>query len=321
VLAADSARFKHVWSAVEIRADGRWAIAAETRLLGSARAAVRERLAMHRRWARTQTDPAEVEARQQALERERAVHAGVLAKLRRVIVHAWPASQPEAIVLLDVGKRTIHTFVGKELDAVPQRLDAYDVVAAVDVRALLRAIDYQPGPRRLHDLGPPQKTKQLNRRGRTLRITPELLIQGSCGISRPFGVPGKLRSYLRERDDTRLRRRLEADAKSLYALYQYGRLHGSVRLRWGFLDERLSAPWVHRDEPMLYTLMRQALDLGLPLEVVTGSAPGWADPWSRARRCTVHKESGGWWTYLVGEDGGLIDAADVQLARILAVVH
>jgi len=128
LLTADSARFKHSWSAVEIRADGRWAIAAQTRLLGSARTAVRERLAMCRRWASAQTDPAEVEARQRALERERAVHAGELAKLRRVIVHGWPASKPEAVVLLDVGTRVIHTFVGKELDAVPQQLNAYDVL-------------------------------------------------------------------------------------------------------------------------------------------------------------------------------------------------
>jgi len=128
LLTADSKRFKHSWSAVEIRADGRWAIAAQTRLLGTARTAVRERLAMCRRWASAQTDPAEVEARQRALERERAVHAGELAKLRRVIVHGWPASKPEAVVLLDVGTRVIHTFVGKELDAVPQQLNAYDVL-------------------------------------------------------------------------------------------------------------------------------------------------------------------------------------------------
>ena len=45
-----------------------------------------------------------------------------------------------------------------------------------------------------------------------------------------------MREYLRSGADTKFRRRLEADAKSLYGLYQYGRLHGCVRLRWGFLD-------------------------------------------------------------------------------------
>ena len=84
-----------------------------------------------------------------------------------------------------------------------------------------------------------------------------------------------------------LRRRLEADAKALLSLYQYGRLHGAVRLRWGFLDEMIPAPWVHPDEARLYGLERQAYETGATLEVVVGSAPGWADPWARALRCRV----------------------------------
>jgi hypothetical protein len=321
-LTADSAKFTQSGSAVEVQTDGRWAIASlGTAALVSARTAVRERLAMVRRWASMRSDPAEIEARRRVIENEQAMHAGELANLRRVIVHSFPAQDPEAVVLLDVGTRAIQTFVGEELAVVKQRLDQYDVIAAIDVRALLRAIDYQPGQRRLADLGPPQKTKQLNKRGRKLKITTELLIQGSCGISRPLGAAEKLRSYLRDGDDTRLRRRLESDAKSLYAFYQYGRLHGSVRLRWGFLDERIPAPWVHYDEPKLYVLKKQALELGIPLEVVAGSAPGWSDPWSRAQRCRVHKESNGWWTHLIREDGYVIDDAEVQLARIVAVVH
>lgn len=320
-LTADSAKFRQSGSAVEARADGHWAIAPGTAALASARTAVRERLAMVRRWAGARSDPAEIEARQRVVEQERVLHAGELARLRRAIVHGFPAQKPEAIVLLDVGGRTINTFLGEELGVVKQRLDEYDVIAAVDVRALLRSIGYQPGQRRLADLGPPQKTKRLNKRGRTLSITTALLIQGSCGISRPLGAAEKLRNYLRDGDDTRLRRRLEADAKSLYAFYQYGRLHGSVRLRWGFLDEHIPAPWVHRDEPTLYVLKKQALELGIPLDIVAGSAPGWADPWSRARQCRVHKQGNGWWTYLISEDGQVIDDADVQLARIVAILH
>jgi hypothetical protein len=321
-LTADPAKFKQSGSAVEVRADGRWAIASsDTSARASARTAVRQRLAMVRRWASMQPDPAEIEARQRLIEKERAMRAGELANLRRVILHGFPAQDPEVVVLLDVGTRAIDTFMGEELGVVKQRLDEYDIIAAVDVRALLRAIDYQPGHRRLADLGPPQKRKQLNQRGRTLKITTELLIQGSCGISRPLGTAEKLRSYLRDGDDTRLRRRLEADAKSLYAFYQYGRLHGSVCLRWGFLDERIPAPWVHRDEPTLYVLKQQALELGIPLDIVAGSAPGWSDPWSRARRCTVHEDTNGWWTHIVSDDGYVIDDAEVQLARIVAVVH
>jgi hypothetical protein len=104
--------------------------------------------------------------------------------------------------------------------------------------------------------------------------------------------------------------------KSLYALYEYGRLHGAVRLRWGFLDERIPAPWVHRDERMLHDLKKDALERGETLEVVVGSAPGWSDPWSRARRVRVEQEQSGWRSSLVGEDGYVIDEGEVQKARL-----
>jgi hypothetical protein len=67
-------------------------------------------------------------------------------------------------------------------------------------------------------------------------------VQGSCQISKAFGQDGKLAHYLATGESTKLVRRLEADAKSLYALYEYGRLHGGVLLRWGFLDELIPAP-------------------------------------------------------------------------------
>ena len=201
-----------------------------------------------------------------------------------------PAIEPPA--------HEISTFVGEEIGAAKATLLAYDVLAAVEARALLRTLGVEPGEHRLADLGPPQKSVQLNRWGRSLRITTSLLVQGSCGISRPFGEEKVLSRYLRDGEHTRLRRRLEADAKSLFALYQYGRLHGRVRLRWGFVDEMIRAPWVHRDEPRLHDLMQHAHERGMPLEVVVGSAPGWADPWSRVQRVQVEKDESGWHWWL-----------------------
>ncbi len=221
------------------------------------------------------------------------------------------------VALLERGEPTrweIPTYMGEDITRSKPKLADYDVLAAVDVRALLRALRFEPGERRLAELGPPQKTRQLNERARTLKITTTLLVRGSCGISRPFGDEKALHTYLREGESTKLRRRLEADARSLYALYQYGRLHGAVRLRWGFLDERLPAPWVHRDEHTLYHLMKRAYEIPAPLEVVVGSAPSWADPWSRVRRAYVEQDEGGWRFWLVDEQGYVIDEADVQAA-------
>jgi len=144
-----------------------------------------------------------------------------------------------------------------------------------------------------------------------------MLIRGSCRIAGPCCDAVRLEGYLRDGQITRLRRRLEADAKSLFAYYQYGRLHGGVRLRWGFLDELIPVRWAHRDEPKFYDLKRQAHEQSRALEVVFGSAPGWAQPWSRVRRCMVRAEPDGHWLTLVDEEGFAIDDLDVQLARLV----
>jgi hypothetical protein len=270
-----------------------------------------------RRWAATRPDPVALEVQRKRVEGERRSHARQLAAMRRVLVYAFPGKQPRALALVDVERREVTTFVDDEMTLAVARLADYEIVGAIDVRMLLRTLAVDPGARRLAELGPPQKTRQLNRQGRTLTITTALLVQSSCGISRPFGDERAMRDYLRNGAITRFRRRLEADAKSLYALYQYGRLHGCIRLRWGFLDERLPAPWVHRDESTLYDLLKEAHERGVPLEVVVGGAPGWNDPWSRARRAYVAIDAWHSPSLLADEQGYEIPRADVQLARLL----
>ena len=318
----DAAKFKRRESAVDVLADGRWAIARDAgTTLVQMRTAVRDRVALARRHAAMRPDPAVLEQQRAEWEKKRAAHGAELASLSRALLVAFPPARPEAVALLDVGEHAITTFVGHELTALPTRLAAYDILGGVDVRGLVRALGFDPGERRLAELGPPQKTKKLDQRGRTLTITTTLLVQGSCGISKPFGAEEKLAEHLARGEMTKLRRRLEADLKSLHALYEYGRLHGAVRLRWGFLDERIPAPWVHRDEPTLHDLKRSALAMNVPLEVVVGSAPGWDEPWSRVRLAHVEQDANGWRTWLTDQDGLPIHEADVQLARLPVALH
>lgn len=316
-LSTDSAAYWRHGAPIRALEDGRWALDPLHAAVPSARQAVREQIELLRRTSHLRTDPEVIAANQRRIDAERDARVAALARTRRVIIHTFPAEKPEAVVLLDVGRRELTTFLGEEIAEATRRLLDYDFLLAVNVRSLLRGLDLDPAERRLGDLRPPQKAKQLNKRGRTLRITLDLLVQGSCGISRPFGRPEVLREYVRCGELTKFRRRLEADAKSLFALYQYGFLHGAVRLRWGFLDEMIPAPWHHRDEPTLYHLMQRAHAAGVALEVVAGSAPGWADPWSRVQRAHVVKEEGRWQSWLVDERGYRIDEADVQLARLV----
>ncbi|MBN2573152.1 MAG: hypothetical protein JXP73_01180 [Deltaproteobacteria bacterium] len=313
----DSAKFRRHDSPIEVLADGRWAIAAGAdAAVATVREAVRVRLAELRGRAALRPDPAAMDARRRAYEQERKEHDAMLAGQSRALLAAFPPAAPRAVAMVDVGRHTVETFIDGELATLRARLSDYEVIGAIDVRALLRALDFDPQSRRLAELGPPQKSITLNRRGRSLKLTPTLLVQGTCRIARPFGDPAKLAGYLASGQLGKLKARLEADAKSLYALHEYGRLHGPVRVRWGFLDEHLPAPWVHWDEPKLYDLKQAALEKDQPLEVVVGSAPGWENPWSRAQRARVVREERGYGSYLVDDDGLQIFDDDVQAARV-----
>lgn len=321
-LTEDAAKFERRGGAVRVLDDGRWTVAEEaTETMRQVRSALRKRVALVRRHGALGADPAALEAARAEWERRRAAHRAELARLSHALLVTFPLTCPRSAVLLDVGENAISTFVEDALGELRARLSTYDVIGAVQVRARLRALAFDPGQRRLAELEPPQKTKQLNRSGRTLKITTALLVQGSCGISKPFGEDGKLTQYLATGATAKLLRRLEADAKSLHALYEYARLHGAMRLRWGFVDERIPAPWVARDEPTLHDLEKAALAMNVPLEVVVGSAPAWSEPWSRARLAHVERDPDGWRNRLVAGDGTIINQADVQRARLSATLH
>jgi hypothetical protein len=148
-----------------------------------------------------------------------------------------------------------------------------------------------------------------------LHITPELLISGTTGISRPLGDPHKVAAYLETGvASTRLRRRLESDVKALLAFYRYGILHGCVRLRWGFLDEGLPVEWTQPGEPHLHKILRRAAEAETPVELVVGTAPGWSEPWSRGRRARV-RAVGSWDIACRFED----DSEPVDLWAVQAV--
>jgi len=213
------------------------------------------------------------------------------------------------------------TLIDDEMSQVGARLQRFDMVCGVDIRATLRVLAIDAGDRRLAELGPPQKSVRLNGSGRTLKITTAMLIQSSCGIRRPLGDETQLRGYLAKGQMTKLVDRLEADAKALFALHEYGKVHGAVHLRWGSLDQMFPAPWHHRDEPTLYHLKNEAFALSMDLVAVVGSAPAWRDPWSRARRLEVLRGEREYNRLLFDEVGNYVDDRDVQLARLEAVVN
>ena len=260
---------------------------------------------------------ARAEAREAHYQARREREVVEAAALRRAIVRGLPAGAgPEAVGVLDIAKREIRVFSPVEAAAVISVLECYDLLMGLDIRGLLHALGADPDRWQLADLGPPQKTWRLNRAGRVLRLTPDLLIHGTTGVSRPLADPAKVREYVASGDRRRLVRRLEADLKSLHAFYRYGILHSGVRLRWGFVDAMLHAPWFQPGDQSLVDVLRDAAKRGVPVDLVVGSAPGWENPWARARRVFVHAREGEW---LLVEGAAnelpMIPVADVQAVR------
>jgi hypothetical protein len=232
--------------------------------------------------------PEEIERSRRKWEEALAAERAAAARLRRVLLHGVRVRGAlAAVALLDPARREIETFVGDELAGLRDRLEAFDLAVAISPRPLLAALGADPDAFRLADLDRPRKTRKLNRRGRVLRITNELLISGTLGRGKPLGEEAKYRTYLDGGQERRLRRRLEADVKALWAYYRFGVLHRAVRLRWGFVDEWVPVEWAESGDPGLHALARQALEEGRRLELVVGAPPAWSDPWGRAIRVDV----------------------------------
>ena len=220
------------------------------------------------------------------LKRHRREQADALT-LRRALVRALPERNPVLYGRLDAAEREIRTWPVDDIDGIAADLAGYDVVAGLAPRVVLERTGVDPAPLALRDLSPPNKTRVISRRGRVLRITPQLLITGTVRVSRPLADPKVVAKYVKEGHLGRLRRRLESDLKTLYAFYRYGTLHRAARLRWGFLDEWVPVEWAEEGDLMLRELLQSAVADGRELEVVTGHAPSFTDPWARARRIRV----------------------------------
>jgi hypothetical protein len=206
-------------------------------------------------------------------------------RIRRAIVRALPErGTPAAFGVLDVATRAITVWTPVNVRVVHAALGRYDELAGLDVRRLVQSIGADAERWRLADLGPPQRTIRLDRAGRVLRLDAAMLIGATTGIARPLADARVVAGYVRAGATARIVRRLEADLKSLYALYRYGTLHRHVRLRWGFLDEMLHVAWPHAGDRTAEDLLSEVEREGGMVDVVLGAAPGWKDPWARAIR-------------------------------------
>jgi hypothetical protein len=216
-----------------------------------------------------------------------------------------------------MANHTLCTLSGDAMAVAGHFLSQYDLIAGYRVFDTLRQLNLEPGRWTLIDLAGHQKSVTINRQGRQLKLTTEMLMRASIGLSRPLGDAAKKSHYLAGNQMTKLIRRIESEAKALYALYRYGVLHRYLRLRWGFLNEILPVHWGLPGDLRLNEILKEAAEAGRPVELVAGNAPGWTDPWSRAQRGYVAGLAE-WEIMLVWEGRRwIVDRYEVQAVRIV----
>lgn len=246
---------------------------------------------------------------------------GTVGKPKRAIIHGFFVDgQLVALTLLDMDQRSIETSHSESVHSFASKLNQYSVLIGLNPRRVLDGLGIKDMlPWRLIDLAHHPKSKQINKSGRKLVITTEMLITSSTGISKPLGDPIKMHDYYRHGKQSALTKRLESDAKSLFAFYSYGSLHNSIRLRWGFLSEGYLAEWGVRGEPSLYDFLKQKMTTGEPIEFVRGSAPGWSDPWSRGQIGVVKAMHYHDVELLVNDEFVVVPREEIQAVRAIAV--
>ncbi|WP_437681644.1 hypothetical protein [Sorangium sp. So ce131] len=232
-----------------------------------------------------------VEPQPDAKARRNAELEEIARMARRAVLRVVPSAEdPQAVAVLDVGQRSIQTFqtfIGRDVAELAGRLERFNVIAGLHIHDTLHALGFNADHRWVVELEPPQKSRWLNCAGRALQITPELLIAGTTRIRRPLGEPEAVARYLLGGDHRRLARQIESDVKALHALYQYGVLHGAVRLRWGSVDEMLATDWALPGDVNLRQQLKSAHEKDAVVDLVVGRAPGWVDPWWQARRVRI----------------------------------
>jgi hypothetical protein len=181
----------------------------------------------------------------------------------------------------------MQVFVGDDLAGFRTSLQAFDFLAGVDLRALLRRIDLDPDDWLLAELRPVQKTFRPGEGATCVIVTLPAVVQATTGVAH---VPADTAARGHAPDAKRppdLSARVAHEARTLCQFYDYGALHGGVRVSRRPDDWLLPVAWAMRGDPDLHSVLDAAVRAFAKIDVVIGAPPEMADPWKEATRAKV----------------------------------
>jgi hypothetical protein len=188
--------------------------------------------------------------------------------------------------VIDLHSRAVQVFVGDDLLDLAARLEEFDVLAGVDLRVSLRALGLDPERWLLAELRPVQRTFRPADRS-PVPVTLPAVVQATTGVAR---VQADAATWGRLLDPKRLHGvagRLATEARALCLLYEYGVLHGGVRVRTRPGDRLLPVEWGLRGDPDMHSVLDAAMRACVPVDIVVGPPPDLADPWTHVVRADI----------------------------------
>ena len=188
-------------------------------------------------------------------------------------------------VTLDPDRRQFAYFVDPA--SLADWLGYMDLILGLDPLNDLARIGFAPSENTVLDLTPPFNYHWL-KGGGMKEFSAKDVIRMTLGLPRPLENQQKLRQYFYVRGKKTLAiKRLKGDVKTLWNFYEYGRLHGFVRLRWRYLNELYAVSWNPGRQPLIEEILDAACDAEKAVDVVFGAPPSWDEPWNGCFRCNV----------------------------------
>lgn len=303
---------------VRVEDDGSLRLEPSSPDLPAMRCAIR-RLALprlrERRWsAAFRAREAAFESQSAALDRQ---HMEEALRTRRALLQVVVVDGvPRAAAVIDAARRELGAFTGNGLAGLAAHLERFDFLAGLDIRPSLRALGLDPDRWWLAEMRPTQRTFRPAATGRPLAVNPLSIVQATTGRRGVPADPDEWKELASGGSATRLEARLARDAEGLFALYEYGSLHGGVRVRRRRGEALLPVAWLMRGDPDFWSFVDASSRHLVPVSLVVGYPAGLAaDAHKDAVPVTiVEREADGRTLYVrAGEDDvRALDRADVS---------
>ncbi len=248
-------------------------------------------------------------------------------QIRRALLHIVPpGQQARAAAVIELSRSVsekreqapasdVQVFAADNLLKLADRLEDFDFLAGVDLRISLRAMGLDPERWLLAELRPVQRTFRPAEQS-AVPVALPAVVQATTGVAR---VPADAATWGRLLDPKRLHDvagRLATEAHALRLLYEYGALHGGVRVRTRPGDRLLPVEWGLAGDPDVHSVLDAAMRACASVDLVIHAPRNLADSWKHAVQADIADRVGQQLVIRTAGDVQSLSMADIHAVRV-----